>query len=360
MAHRYFFQNMIDAGTAIAASSVSPGFTGGAVPRVAQGSGSVVFSGAFTGEGTEIYTVEIDAEGDVGAATFKWRKSTTAPPGTFEASGVLTALTNILLDQGVSVRFAAGASTPHFRLADRWQASASRFRSPGKIFDLDPATKWRTANPPSDPESLVLDLGAAKAPDALILHAHNLSAAAAIRIQGNGADSWGAPAVDEAVTWRADSLVHYLTSAPRSHRYWRLLLAGDAANADGFLEIGEVYLGGYFEPAFHFAWGGVLTEEAFEESRETESRVQKTALLNRGRAAALPYEHVSAAQKDLFLAMYRAVKDVAAERSKPLFVHLDVDDPGTLLLANVAAPFTPEEQGPDDFAFRIELRERLT
>lgn len=82
-------------------------------------------------------------------------------------------------------------------------------------------------------------------------------------------------------------------------------------------------------------------------------------LLNRGRVARLPYRHVTAAQKALFLSMFRAVKDVAGERSKPLFAHLDVDDSESLVLASVLGPFRVTEEGVDDFAFELELQERL-
>ncbi len=359
MGHRFFYQNLIGAGTAIAASSAAPGFVGGAVPRVANGPGSAVFSGSYAGEDQEVYTVEIDAEGDAGAATFKWRKTST-PAGAWEASGVPTAATDTLLEAGVNVRFTNGAPSPALKVGDRWQATASRFRSPRKIHDLDLATRWRSASPPADPETLTFDLGSPQAPDALILHGHNLSAGAAVRIQANSSDAWGAPPVDEAVTWRAGTMHRYLTTAPRSYRYWRLLIGGEAGNPDGHAELAEVYLGGFFEPAFNYAWRNLLEEEALEARRETESGVEKTVLLNRGRRALLPYRHVAAAERDLFLAMFRAVKDKDNERSRPLFAHLDVDDPASLLFAALAGRFSPVEEGPDDFSFELELRERLT
>lgn len=183
MSHRFMYSNLIGESAAIDARTAAAGFVGGAVPRVANGPGAMVFSGTYTGDDPEIYTVEIDAAGDVGGATFKWRKSTSAAGG-WEASGIATALTDTAIEAGVNVRFLNGSSSPAFDMGDRWQATATRFRSPKRVIDLDPATKWRGDTPASDPEYLTFDLGAAQSPDAVIVHGHNISNGAAVKIQG--------------------------------------------------------------------------------------------------------------------------------------------------------------------------------
>ncbi|MBT4095807.1 MAG: hypothetical protein HOE85_17745 [Nitrospinaceae bacterium] len=174
----------------------------------------------------------------------------------------------------------------------------------------------------------------------------------------SGSAAWTSNLI-ETITWVADTMHKYLATSPRSFRYWRILIEGDSGNSDGYLEIAEVFLGGYFEPEYNYEFGNVLGEQSFEEARETESKAEKTVLLNRGQTAALPYRHISAAQKNLFLAMYRTVKDTAAERNKPLFTHLDVNDSESLIFAVIGGPFSPSEAGPDDFSFELELRERL-
>lgn len=357
MGHRFFYENLITSLSAISALTAAPGFVGGSVPRVANGPGSMIFSGSYAGDDPEIYTVEIDMAGDVGTATFKWRKSTTAA-GFWEASGILTALTDTLLEAGVSVRFVAAAGTD-FTLGDNWQATATRFRSPKRVIDLDPGTRWRGGAPAVDPEYLTFDLLAAGAPDAVIVHGHNISSGATVKIQGNATDSWGAPSVDETITYQAGTMFRYLTTTPRSFRYWRLLITGDSANPDGWLEASEVFLGGYFEPDYNYEFGNVLGEQSFEETRETESKAERTVLLNRGREISLPYRHVTAAQKDLFLAMFRAVNDTATERSKPLFVHVDLNNLTSILMARLAGALSPTEDGPDDYNFTLGLREQL-
>lgn len=358
MGHRFMYRNFIDDAAAISAASVEKGFVSAGAPRVANGSGTMIFSGAYAGDDGEVYTVEIDAPGDAGAARFRWRKTSTARDD-WEASGVLTALRGVALDSGVKARFVNGADSPAFSLGDRWQAAASRPRSPKRIYDLDPGAGVRSASPPEDPWSLAVDFGAAKSPDVLIVHRHNFTSEARLRIQANASASWRAPALEEAVAWRSGALVHYLAAKPRAHRHWRLLVEGDAANPDAHLEASEIYLGGFFEPAEHFWLENVVGEEAFEEPGRKGSGAGRPTLLNRGRAAILPYRRVSDRQRAEFLAMYRAVKDVEAGRAKPLFTHLDVDDPASLMLADLAGGFLPRQEGPDDFSFDLELRERL-
>ncbi|MDE0333268.1 MAG: hypothetical protein OXL41_15545 [Nitrospinae bacterium] len=358
MGHRFMYRNLIDDETLITATSVEKGFVGAGVPRVAGAGGSMIFSGAYTGDDQEVYSVEIEAPGDVGSARFRWRK-TSLPNNGWKASNIPTALTDIELDSGVKVRFAGGLDSPAFALGDHWQATANRFYSPRRIYALDPATKVRSASPPEDPWSLELDFGARISPDAFIAHLHNFSPGASLRIQANASANWRAPALDERLTWRGPTLIHYLVTRPRSYRHWRLLAEGAATGQEAHLEVSEIYLGGFFEPADHFWFGNVMGEESFEETGRTEYMAEHPVLLNRGRTITLPYQRISDAQRGEFLSMYRAVKDVEAGRAKPFFVHLDVDDPASVILAHVAGGFFPRQTGPDDFAFELALRERL-
>ncbi len=359
MGHRFMYQNLIDDETAITATSVETGFVGAGVPRVANAGGSMIFSGAYAGDDREVYSVEIDAPGDVGSARFKWRKTSTSAGG-WEASNIPTALKDVALDAGVKVRFADGANSPAFALGDRWQATANRFHSPRRTYDLDPGTRMRSASPPEDPWSLALDFGEEKSPDVFIAHLHNFTPETSLKIQANSTADWRAPALEEALAWRSPTLVHYLTTTPRPYRYWRLLAEGGGANPDAYLEISEIYLGGFFEPADHFWFGNVVGEESFEETGRAENRADRLVLLNRARTATLPYQRISGEQRGEFLAMYRAVKDIQAGRAKPLFVHLDVDDPASLILANLMGDFLPRQTGPDDFSFELQLKERLS
>ena len=200
MGHCFMFQNLIDDETVITATSVEKGFVGAGVPRVAGAGGSMIFSGAYTGEDQEVYFAEIDTPGDVGSARFRWRKTSTPTSG-WEASNIPTALTDIPLDSGVKIRFVDGVDSPAFAVGDHWQATANRFYSPRRIYDLDPATRVRSGSPPEDPWSLALDFGAQISPDVFIAHLHNFPPGANLRIQANKSADWRAPALDEKLTW---------------------------------------------------------------------------------------------------------------------------------------------------------------
>lgn len=358
MGHRFMYQNLIDDETVITATSVETGFVGAGVPRVAGAGGSMIFSGAYTGEGQEVYSVEIEASGDVGNARFRWRKTST-PASEWEASNIPTAHRDTSLDSGVKVRFVDGADSPAFAVGDYWQATANRFYSPRRIYELDPATRVRSGSPPEVPWSLAFDFGTEKSPDVFIAHLHNFSPEASLRIQANTSPDWRAPALDEKLAWRSSILSHYLATTPRSYRHWRLVAEGAASGRDAYLEVSEIYLGGFFEPADHFWLGNVMGEESFEEQGRNENMAARPVLLNRGRTITLPYQRISNEQREKFLSMYRTVKDVDAGRAKPLFVHLEVDDTASIILAHLTGSFLPRQTGPDDFSFELEFRERL-
>jgi hypothetical protein len=100
---------------------------------------------------------------------------------------------------------------------------------------------------------IVADLGDAYDIEAFIIKNHNFSmleSGDGLRIQANNADAWGAPALDEAVTMTSGLIIHFFSSA-QTYRYWRIVMT-DVMNSDNYLEIGRVFLGGYFEPYYDY------------------------------------------------------------------------------------------------------------
>lgn len=91
------------------------------------------------------------------------------------------------------------------------------------------------------------DFGSAVNVDFVAIIHHNLDAGLNVRIQGNAADAWGAPTIDQAITiptYRSDEFpvnpFKDLTGiAPRSFRYWRLVIVGVNSAA---VQIGEVWI----------------------------------------------------------------------------------------------------------------------
>jgi len=78
--------------------------------------GTIQSGGAFTGRYAKTYTLTITGGGDGGVATFSWTATT---PGGGSGSG--TAGTDIALDEGISVTFADGGTSPSFVAGDTWQ-----------------------------------------------------------------------------------------------------------------------------------------------------------------------------------------------------------------------------------------------
>lgn len=97
---------------------------------------------------------------------------------------------------------------------------------------------------PDDPSevTIVLDLGSAQAVTSVILLDHNLTASdTGIALEGNSADSWGAPAFTQSLTRVAGPIAAYFAS--QSYRYWRITYTKSAGSETR--DIGRVFLGTY-------------------------------------------------------------------------------------------------------------------
>jgi len=94
-------------------------------------------------------------------------------------------------------------------------------------------------------QTIVFDLGSAKAIDYFAIIKHNLTSSAIIHIQGNASDVWTAPTVDVTVTWTVNNIIYNWSSA-QTYRYWRITIS-DATNTDTFISMSKVYLGGYVQ-----------------------------------------------------------------------------------------------------------------
>ncbi|MBI2178109.1 MAG: hypothetical protein HYU38_07220 [Candidatus Tectomicrobia bacterium] len=262
MSHRFMYQNRLSPAATITPLSMAKGVVGGAVPRVANGSGGVIFTGPYTGDGQRVYTVEIDLAGDVGAATFKWRTTDTAP-GAWEASGVLTALTDTALSDGVKARFTAGAGTD-FSKGDRWEATASNLFGKRFLHDLDPNQRFRTGTP-SDPESVEFALPAAQEVKAAILHPHNIPSGATTKVQGNSAYLVSMDGVDDylAVPGIA-GLGTYVGGAAFSVEGWAVL---DSGNTNDHYLFGDANSGaGLASCSITFAGNNILNARVWNTS----------------------------------------------------------------------------------------------
>lgn len=102
-----------------------------------------------------------------------------------------------------------------------------------------PQAVWRATG--DTDEYLEAQLPASVAATAMILHSHNLSSGATI---GAYRDSGAGVTIDAAVTWYTGPIVKVFNSASSDYWRWRMQ---DAANADGYVEMGRMFVGTYFQ-----------------------------------------------------------------------------------------------------------------
>ena len=74
---------------------------------------------------------------------------------------------------------------------------------------------------------------------------HNLTSTAVITLEGNDTDAWGAPSFQETVNYDSDKC--YLNFNEATYNYWRLVITDDDTNADGYIEIGLLFLSTYLQ-----------------------------------------------------------------------------------------------------------------
>ena len=318
----------------ITPSSQSAGRVSG-VASFSTGVATLSVTGSFAAAMDLTYTIEIDSIAggtEVGQATFKWRTSETGA-GLWEETGVLTrtspayALSADGLGGGLSVSWTGGVGDD-FALADTWKFEALATYGPERPLDLNRMTYLEFTGDTS--ESLVIDLGTATTISSVILLDHNLTSAATVTIEGNATDSWGAPTYTSTFSPITDPLSGYLS---QTFRYFRLTFA-DAANPDGVIRIGGLYLGSYFQlTQVNAIWGSSEINGSILQVNTSEAAVmrryyyasQQTLALNMGNV-------LKNSDVESILDIQDALVSQTTHRVLPLFVHLFSDTSNTLKL----------------------------
>ena len=117
---------------------------------------------------------------------------------------------------------------------------------------------WRATGDTS--EWIKFDFASAQDVWVVAIVGHNFSSGATVTLELNATDAWGAPSVSQAITYNADIMIYVFTSA-QNYRWARITIA-DAANSDGYVECGRIFLGGYLSPERNFtnAWRKVTVD----------------------------------------------------------------------------------------------------
>lgn len=162
-----------------------------------------------------------------------------------------------------------------------------------------------------------IDLGSAVEVEALILFDHNLTSAATITLIGVDPVLFSEP-----VTWASEKILHYLSVAT-TKRYWQLQIT-DAANPDGYIDIGEIFLGSYMELSRNYTYGFQKGISLLFGSNKTSYGVRKNRFYNRQRQFVYDFNGLTLADLVLLEALIDGIADRDAGTLKPFFFN---DDP---------------------------------
>jgi len=317
--------------------------TGRITGQVKTGSGVAVLSvtGNFAGAFDLVYTLEIDSVAggvSVGESTFKWKTNNTGAG--WEETGITTrttpayALSADGLGTALLVAHTGGVGDD-FALADTWKWYARATYGRQRLLDLDRNTFWKSTGDTS--ENLVIDLGSALTPTAVIIADHNFTSGATVTIEANSSNAWGAPAYTYTFSTITDPLVLYLS---QTYRYWRLVIA-DASNPDTYLRIGQLYLGDYVSlDRVNASWGSSRGDGYNLQSNISEAGVMRRYAYTRSRTLNLTFGNtLKEADITALLALQEAIIDLTTYRVSPFWLHLFSDSASDLALmewANLA------------------------
>ncbi len=132
------------------------------------------------------------------------------------------------------------------------------------LFDLNPALPMKFS---TQTGRIVFDFGSAVSAKFVALLHHNLDAGLEVRIQGNAANSWGAPTLNVAFTigakdgegYRPNVWLDLSAQSSTTFRYWSIVVVGTNTNN---IIIGEAWLGAVLRQLVHnYAWGAKLSDQ---------------------------------------------------------------------------------------------------
>lgn len=333
MGHRFLYQNLITAASMITVSSLRAGIVTAAVKDGA-GSATLNTSGAYSGSEDLEYIVEIDSiagGAEVGQATFKWSDG----GGTWDATGVTTSAVNILLNNAVYINHASGSGAD-FVVGDKWYFKGINLFNSAKLIDLDRDHRYRSAALGA-PNTITIDLTAAAEVKALVVMDHNFTSAVTLLLEGDDAATFdsdgGSAQFSEAVTYNAEKIVHYLSVAT-TRRYWRLSIT-DAGNTDGYIEIGELYLGSYLELSRNYRQGFSEETEFLMEQNRTPYGVGQDRFYNQQLTFEFDWNAIVAADITSLKTLIAAIASRSAGTFKPFWFNKDSASPNDSYLVKL-------------------------
>jgi hypothetical protein len=321
----------------IAVSSLKLGVVTTAL-KEGTGGASMTPAGSFTGAVDLEYVAEIDAigTGEIGSSTFKWSDDGGA---TWDATGVATAHTPISLNNGVTVCWPDHATGADFVIDDKWYFKGINLYNPGKMLDGDRDSRYRSLNK-TVTQTITITLAAEQAIDALVIGDHNF-ASWTLHLWGDDAVTFdsgagGAPQVDETITFVANKILHYLTAADRTKKYWRLQLTA-GTSADAYFEIGELFLGSYMELSGNYRYGEQINTVFIEDVNKTSYGVDRTQYYNMLEEFTLESSRLPDSDIILIKTMLAAITNQSTKQRKPIYFNHDSSLPSDNVLVEITS-----------------------
>ena len=176
--------------------------------------------------------------------------------------------------------------------------------------------RWRSTGIVS--EYVQFDFGSAQIVQCLFILDHNLTGEAMVELRGS---TDGFVASDEVLgvfTPASDPLVEYIDTT--QFRYYRLTFA-DPTNLDGYIEVGRIHMGPYYEAKRNFNHGYAMGAADLSETVTSRNGVDSHNRKPQKRTAVLPFEHMEYAQKEEFRYLWETVGT-----HTPFFASINYDE----------------------------------
>jgi hypothetical protein len=184
------------------------------------------------------------------------------------------------------------------------------------------ARVWRTTGcgTVESPEWIKFYLGTTAEKITMVaLFGHNLTSGATVKLQAYSEDAWTVPPAYEspAMTWNAHAIVLFLN---QTYKWWRVTLA-DPDNGDGYIEIGRICAGEYYEPAINITED--LRKRIVDPSDKQESEGRQGYAVEKQvyRVYEVKFTGISRTQQGELETMFRSAKNI-----RPLAMALDPDN----------------------------------
>jgi len=213
--------------------------------------------------------------------------------------------------------------------------------------------------------TLVIDLGSAKLITAFAMGNYNFTQTGVITLEGNSADSWGAPAFSQSITLstlNASPRAFYRKlTTPQTFRYWRLVFNDTNLSSVGYFQIGCVYLGGevQLDDSINSSNSRVLDRNSITLNTEYD----QTFVYDRdyGWDFSLQWDSTTDALKNAMEAMHFAVKGP----QYPYFLVLDPREEVDPLIAETyyvrnTSPLEENRQHFNVWGMRLTVKEERT